>query len=353
MRRSTTKKLAIMMLAFYIVSLLSPFVGIAVANTDYQAPGYQAPEQYKAPEKYQAPEQYKAPEKYQAPEQYKEPEQYNEPESNNPQGSDPSTQQPGSGENNNSGPGLYNSLKYVVNDVILGQVKLIDSASALFENPTNSNINSFARNNIGYNYFGNILRGGLGLAVPSDSGWKTALDTWSGVDTTMGVISTVKDARIFQQAQRLEAAGDVRALAQMADNVPKPMTGLGKFAAWAGVAIGTGEGIYHTYKAFTAETGQERTDAVFGALGGYGGALMAGATLVAAACPPLAIGMAVAGGVMWAASTIYANREQIGRGLKWTGDKISQGAKAVGNGVKSAGKKLGNGLKKVGGWFSK
>lgn len=78
-----------------------------------------------------------------------------------------------------------------------------------------------------------------------------------------------------------------------------------------------GDGIYNVTKAFQAAP-KDKLDYGVKAVGNLGQVLLSAAPLVAA-CPPLAVGLAIAGGVLWAGSAIYSNRKKIADAAKGIG----------------------------------
>lgn len=271
----------------------------------------------------------------------------------------------GSPKDNTNSPGLWFPLKYMINDVIFGQVRLVKAAMEADFDAEDFKVNNWVGKNIGYNFFGKMIRNGIFLALPSDSGWKTALDVWTNVDNTRDVIDHFKDAKYLKLAKHYKAIGDMKKLAEIADEIPKPMSGLSRFLGVAGIAVSGGEGVYNTYKAFTADTGQETLDYSMKAVGSVGGVLMAAAPLTG----PAAGWVAGAGALLWGVSTVYRNRKQIWKGMKWVGGKIGdefkrrgerlinttklvgEGIKKTGEGIKKVGKVIGSGMKKVGSWL--
>ncbi|WP_380167024.1 hypothetical protein [Kroppenstedtia sanguinis] len=271
----------------------------------------------------------------------------------------------GSPQSNTNNPGLWLPLKYTINDIIFGQVKLVKAAMEADFDAEDFKVNKWAGKNVGYNFFGRLMRNGIGLALPSDSGWKSALDVWTGVDNTVDVIDRFKDAHYLKLAKHYKDIGDMKKLTEIADKIPKPMSGMSRFLGVAGIGISGGEGVYNTYKAITADSGQETVDYSMKAVGNVGGALMAAAPFTG----PAAGWVAGVGALLWGASTVYANRKQIWKGMKWVGGKIGdefkrrgerlikttkvvgEGIKKTGEGIKKAGKVIGSGMKKVGSWL--
>ncbi|WP_141201764.1 hypothetical protein [Paludifilum halophilum] len=216
----------------------------------------------------------------------------------------------------------------------------------LEQSPGDINVNQLLGRDVGYNFLGKLTRSGLGLAVSPDSGWKTLLDTWSGVDNTQDIISHAKNAKLLREAERLRTAGDFDKLAEITGKIPKS-TGLSKFAGAAGIAISAGEGIYNGYQAFTADSSEDKWKYGMSTVGNVGEVMMAAAPFTGAAAPVVA-GI---GGVLWGANTIYQNRKQIGRGLSWAGDKIAKGYEGAKKAVKEGSKKVLGGIKKAGSWL--
>ncbi|MBH8598798.1 hypothetical protein I8U19_11875 [Thermoactinomyces sp. CICC 10523] len=169
------------------------------------------------------------------------------------------------------------------------------------------------------------------LGVKFDNAW---LDAWDGLDHAITAGQAVKWSNLAQAARTFTGAGfsglggNVKNALGLLSNVEAPSV-LGKVGGVVGIgfsAIESGSGFA---KAFTAQAGsQDQSDGFWNGIGGLGNMAMAAAPF-AAACPPLAVGMAVGGGIVWGASTILKHTD--------VGKKIAKSAVGA---VKSVAKKL-------------
>jgi len=186
-----------------------------------------------------------------------------------------------------------------------------------------------------------VIRGFLGLFPDEYEGVQFVADTWDRADKGIQLYKQYQD---FKQVKGIVKGA--KAGGELLEATKNPwrqavkeggfaLSKLGKFVAWADIAISGTETVMHTVKAINS-TGQDRTDAIFDALGSGGDVLFAAGTLVGPT--PLGMGLMATGAVLGAISWGYKHRGTIKKA--WNGVK---------NGVKSAAKWIGN---KVKGWFS-
>lgn len=206
-----------------------------------------------------------------------------------------------------SGSKLYASLKFVLADVVNGQIKLVDDA-------LRSGDDFKVGKSVFYNYLGKIGRSALGLFLPEDSAWKLGLDTWTGYDHGR---DASKFYRAYQAHKALkEGYGLGKTLndaSKLASKLPKPLGKLTPWTAGIGIAFSGGEGIYNAYQAFQADNSSERMDYSVKAVGNVGEILMSSAALVAPAAPPVAAGLAIVGVLLWGGSMLWSHRKTIPR----------------------------------------
>ncbi|MBA4542413.1 hypothetical protein H1164_05785 [Thermoactinomyces daqus] len=175
-----------------------------------------------------------------------------------------------------------------------------------------------------------IVRDSLGIRL--DNGW---MDAWDGLDHLVQMGQAIKWSNLGHAARTLTNAGiggyggNLKNAIGVVSNVSWPSSALAKVGGVIGIgfsAIESGSGFA---KAFTAQAGsQDQSDGFWNGIGGLGNMAMAAAPF-AAACPPLAVGMAVGGGIVWAGATIFKHTD--------VGKKIAKSAVGA---VKSVAKKL-------------
>lgn len=233
-------------------------------------------------------------------------------------------------ENPVTGTDTYKILKYEINVYIFGIAKFLESpANDIVGKSTNPLHIPGSGKTGGDLYFllASITRGYLALDVESGSFFQKALDIWGLVDQGAGFfkmdlakasayINTLKYApegfneiSAFQKARLvgLKAFSNVDELEGFVSwkGVSAPATALGKVAGVVGLAFSVAEVVYNSILLTQAEDySKEQADALLGIISGLGGILSGAAIFVAAAFPPLAVGMAVAGLVIAIIATV-------------------------------------------------
>src|SRR5690606_14778141 len=139
-----------------------------------------------------------------------------------------------------------------------------------------------------------MLRGILGVFPDEYKGVQFFHDTWDRADKGIQLYKQYQD---FKQVKEIaKSKGKFGDLSQAVKNPWRQavkedgfaLSKLGKFVAWADIAISGTETVMHTVKAINS-TGQDRTDAIFDAIGSGGDVLFAAGTL--AGPTPLGVGL--------------------------------------------------------------
>lgn len=246
-------------------------------------------------------------------------------------------------------PGFYEGIKYVVNDAIGQQVKLVGEvldSNGNYQFGKSGTWKSFLVS--GYKLVGQ----GTGNGYVQLSG--DALDgVLKGIDATQGFQNVKTAIQGYQSIAGAQSQFGLLAKTKQLFTATGPMTTLSKFNI-ATATVGIGFSAYETganFHAWQNETNFEmKTDLAGKTFSSFGETLM-GAGVISASIPTPAtevVGgvLLVTGAVLWAAGT----------GLQWlnkskTGRKIIKGTvetfKKVGKKVSELGSKIGDGLKSL------
>ncbi|SEP98182.1 hypothetical protein SAMN05216362_10511 [Piscibacillus halophilus] len=241
----------------------------------------------------------------------------------------------------------YKAGKYVVNDVIMGQVDLVGDAF------THQNMQ-----NLGYNSsFGlsslNSFRGGLlvnGLKL--GMGDNFVFDAYDTANTVAAGVGGIQDFRTVRNlAQTADSVSDLAA----ASNITPPPAAVGALSKLnvAAAAVGTGFSVVETAGSISdfndlrasGASGSELTEA--GAKIGEGvGSTLMNAGVVTTAIPGgqlVGAGMVAAGAAVWVGSKLTGAIAK-----RWKGS-VKETAKSMWNGAKE---KVSGAFNTVKGWFS-
>lgn len=197
------------------------------------------------------------------------------------------------------------------------------------------------------------LKTGLGLYLPTHGDRKSnvqvGMDVLTGINNGKDAYGYFKKAKAAQKATQeitkgIEVAGEVSNVASKAGFGSKILTKANPVLS----VVGTGIAAYDTYNNF------QKGDWL-GVTSGVGDVLMSAAPLVAAAFPPVAAGMAIAGAALWIGAKTVQHWDSI---KKIATDPIGSAKEAWGDtkkAVSNAAKDVANTAKKawnkVTSWF--
>lgn len=246
-------------------------------------------------------------------------------------------------------PNEYNVGKYIVNDVIMGQAKLIGDFQ------TYQNMKDLGHNtkfNYGGRFYSNILMNGVKLGVGNN-----AIN--SMYDTYTHVADGVKGVQDFRNARQFASMADsAQDLANMGNNFTPPPASVGALSKLnvAAAVVGTGVSAFETgykgakaYDVVTSDaSGAEKTSAVADATASLGNTLM-NAGVVTSAIPggqAIGAGMVAVGAGVWVVSKGVKLFADNWKGNLWdTGKHL---AKKAGNAIKDV---ASSAWDTVTGWF--
>ncbi|SFD94520.1 hypothetical protein SAMN05216238_10665 [Lentibacillus persicus] len=246
-------------------------------------------------------------------------------------------------------PFEYDVGKYVVNDVMMGQVNLVGD---LLTSQNMRDLGYESSMNYGLGYRGNLLMNGLKLGV-GDNVVFDAYDTYSHVEEGVGAIQDFRAAQQFYNTS--SSVGDLAEAGRSVSNATPPATSVGALSKFnvATAAVGTGISAFETgYNSARAvdvlnsdASGADKTVAVTDATASFGDTLM-NAGVVTSAIPgaqAVGAGMVAVGAGVWAVS----------KGVRfvashWKGNWKDTG-KAMWKSTKDTAKKAWD---TVTGWFS-
>ncbi|WP_017187595.1 hypothetical protein [Alkalibacillus haloalkaliphilus] len=254
----------------------------------------------------------------------------------------------------------YDVGKFLVNDVLMGQVDLMGHLDT-HQNMTDRNYNQ--SRNYGIGYRSNIFVNGLRLGIDDNVALDTADNVLNTYNAAQG-IRTAADIVSYEQAIRnsqayrgsIDRIEDLASISQRTSNPnPSPvsvgaLSKLNVAAAAVGAgfsAIDTGISTVEAYNVLTSEnaSGAEMTSATARVGEGAGNTLM-NAGMVTAVVP----GMQAAGGIMIG---VGAGLWAVSRGTRFVADhwkgNIKDTGKAMVNSAKDTAKKTWSTVK---GWFS-
>ncbi|WP_077327791.1 hypothetical protein [Virgibacillus siamensis] len=263
---------------------------------------------------------------------------------------------PGNGTDNDVGleeysklPYEYNVGKYIVNDVVMGQAKLMGDYQTYMKM---KDLGYNPKFNYGGRFYSNILMNGVKLGVGNN-----AIN--SMYDTYTHVADGVKGVQDFRTARQFASTTDTLAdAARTADNFTPPAASVGALSKLnvAAAVVGTGVSAFETgykgakaYDVLTSDaSGAEKTSAVADATASLGNTLM-NAGVVASAIPggqAIGAGMVAVGAGVWVVSKGVKLFADNWKGNLWdTGKHL---AKKAGNAIKDV---ASSAWDTVTGWF--
>ncbi|GAA0588683.1 hypothetical protein GCM10009001_00700 [Virgibacillus siamensis] len=246
-------------------------------------------------------------------------------------------------------PQEYNVGKYILNDVVMGQAKLVGDFQ------TYQNLKDLGYNpkfNYGGRFYSNILMNGVKLGVGNN-----AIN--SMYDTYTHVADGVKGVQDFRTARQFASTTDTLSdAARTADNFTPPAASVGALSKLnvAAAVVGTGVSAFETgykgakaYDVLTSDaSGAEKTSAVADATASLGNTLM-NAGVVTSAIPggqAIGAGMVAVGAGVWVVSKGVKLFADNWKGNVWdTGKHL---AKKAGNAIKDV---ASSAWDTVTGWF--
>ncbi|UWE03802.1 hypothetical protein [Laceyella sacchari] len=205
----------------------------------------------------------------------------------------------------------YKAIKWTINDFFF--TKIVGAESVIKEYG-NGNINASARSSIKWTTLltlSAIVRGGIGIFVKD--GWKqAALDSWDALEKGVTLNQFVAWGKIIpfvtERATNAIKIGTIGEAAVSSSSLLKstsPLTPVGKVAGWAGIAFSTAEMVSGFGSAFYSQDGSKsQADGVLNGVAGFGSLALATGLMMGAACPPLAVGLAVGGALVWGIATV-------------------------------------------------
>src|SRR5690606_8433882 len=179
-----------------------------------------------------------------------------------------------------------------------------------------------------------MLRGILGVFPDEYKGVQFFHDTWDRADKGIQLYKQYQDfKRVRSIVEGAKARGELLEATKnpwrQADKEGGfALSKLGKFVAWADIAISGTETVMHTVKAINS-TGQDRTVANFDALGSAGDVFFAGSTLVGPT--PLGMVLRATGEVLGAISWGYKHWETIKKAWNGVKNEVKSAANWIGN----------------------
>jgi hypothetical protein len=204
----------------------------------------------------------------------------------------------------------YKAIKWTINDFFF--TKIVGAESVIKEYG-NGNINASARSSIKWTTLltlSAIVRGGIGIFVKD--GWKqAALDSWDALEKGVTLHQFVAWKNIVQFAgSGLNNVDFITPFGEAASSnsllkSTAPLTTVGKIAGWTGIAFSTAEMVSGFGSAFYSQDGSKsQADGVLNGVAGLGSLALTAGLMIGAACPPLAVGLAVGGALVWGAATV-------------------------------------------------
>ncbi|PRZ13268.1 hypothetical protein CLV36_10977 [Laceyella sediminis] len=204
----------------------------------------------------------------------------------------------------------YKAIKWTINDFFF--TKIVGAESVIKEYG-NGNINASARSSIKWTTLltlSAIVRGGIGIFVKD--GWKqAALDSWDALEKGVTLHQFVAWDKIIPYIGArlnsplfIEQLGEAGVSSSTLLKSTAPLTTIGKVAGWAGIAFSTVEMVSGFGSAFYSQDGSKsQADGVLNGFAGLGSLALTAGLMMGAACPPLAVGLAVGGALVWGAAT--------------------------------------------------
>jgi hypothetical protein len=209
----------------------------------------------------------------------------------------------------------YKAIKWTINDFFF--TKIVGAESVINEYG-DGNINASARSSIKWTTsltLSAIVRGGIGIFVKD--GWKqAALDSWDALEKGVTLHQFVAWENVVQFARNgfrnsIRYNGQFGTIGEAAANSSSllkstaPLTTVGKIAGWTGIAFSTVEMVSGFGSAFYSQDGSKsQADGVLNGVAGLGSLALTAGLMMGAACPPLAVGLAVGGALVWGAATV-------------------------------------------------
>jgi hypothetical protein len=284
-----------------------------------------------------------------------------DPAGNSSENSKDNSNKQGQGDSNSEDPKkypfsddpAYQAFKLITNDMLFPAIKGLDKHTLIDidwdrydQNMNKSIAKGILKNQLGDMFKGDSLLSGLG---------NLGLDAWSGVDHAKHLSgffnswTNVKDALSTIRTTGGSFSGAASGSGSILSKITKPFdmgTGIaGKAAPWM-AAISTGISGAETIMHFS------NGDNVDG-FASLGETLMSGAVVLSATGvgAPIAAGVAVAGGLLWAGAMVVKHKDTVVKAAKAVGNGVKKAAKAVGDAVKGGIDVVKSGFKKIAGWF--
>lgn len=246
----------------------------------------------------------------------------------------------------------YKAIKLITNDMIFPAIKGLDKHTLIDIDwdRYDQNLNQSITKGILKNQLEGMFKDGSLISGIGNLG----LDVWSGVDHAKHLSGFVNNWSSIKSAWSAAMnptgfSGAASRAGSFISNATKSFdmgTGIaGKAAPWM-AAISTGISGAETIMHFS----NGKTVDGFASLGEtlMSGAVVLSATGVGA---PIAAGVAIAGGVLWATAKVVKHYDTIVKTAKEVGKGIKKAAKAVGDAVKGGIDAVKSGFKKIAGWF--
>ncbi|MCS1352454.1 hypothetical protein [Mechercharimyces sp. CAU 1602] len=162
-----------------------------------------------------------------------------------------------------------------------------------------------------YGLFANIVRGTLGVNASDQT--QAALDIWASGDKVYEVSGFINWSNIDNIRFLVDDIGNatmfsddaITSILSLVKQPTAPLSGFSKFLGWFGVVISGFEAIYNIVMAFGAEDGsEEQATYVLNYIAAVGGLLGSAAVLLSVAFPPVALALAIIGGVLFIFGTL-------------------------------------------------
>lgn len=247
----------------------------------------------------------------------------------------------------------YQAIKFITKDMLFPALQGLDRHTIMDIdwNRYGDGLSRDLAKGIVKNRLESMFKGDSALSAAGTMG----LDVWSAYDNTKHISNFLTSpAEIMTAFNNARTAGTsfgsaVSGGAGFLTNATKPFnmgTGIaGKAAPWM-AAISTGISGAETIMNFANGKTND-------GIASLGETLMSGAVVLSATGvgAPVAAGVAVLGGVLWAGAKIYKHRESVKKIGKSVGNGIMKATKATVNAVKGGVDAVKSGLGKVAGWF--
>ncbi|AUS07579.1 hypothetical protein C1X05_01040 [Laceyella sacchari] len=204
----------------------------------------------------------------------------------------------------------YKVIKWTFNDFFIAKIAGVHEVATSMSEP--NGLSSSAKIT-GALTVSAIVRGGISIFT-QDRTWQQGLmDSWDAIEKGVTLHQFVNWSNIAPyvgtKIQNLRnfatpiggAAADSSTLLKSV----APLSKVAKVAGWAGIAFSTVEMVSgYTYAFNSPDGSQQQADAVLTGTAGLGSLALTAGLMIGAACPPLAVGLAVGGALVWGAATV-------------------------------------------------